>query len=251
MAGPRPYALSIAGFDPSGGAGLLADVKTMEAIKVYGLSVATSITVQNDEEFKSVEWLDKDLVKAQIHVLLEKYTVDHVKIGLVKDLDSLKDIIATLHAKNADIKVIWDPILKSSSGFEVHKGIDKKKLLEVCKSVFLITPNTDEIKKLMGLEDEMKAAKELSKTCNVLLKGGHSEKERGRDHLFMKDGKSYSFRARQVSDLPKHGSGCVLSSAITCFLSRGFTLKDACMKGKNYAERFLMSNKSPLGYHKI
>jgi len=247
----RPLVLSIAGFDPSGGAGILADIKTFEQHKVQGMGVVTGLTFQNDSEFDGVKWIETGEIIKQIEILSRKFKFGHIKIGMIKDLDSLNSIISFCKLKAANCRLIWDPILKASAGFEIHKEIDKKKIINICKSIYLITPNTDEIKILTGEQDEMQGAKQLSKYCNVFLKGGHSENKKGRDHLFTAGGKVYPYKAKNISSTGKHGSGCILSAAITANLAAGNDLQRACLKGKDYVTKVLVSNKTLIGYHKI
>ena len=245
----RPCVLSIAGFDPSGGAGVLADIKTFEQHKVLGMGVTTGLTFQNDSEFDGVNWIETNEILKQIEVLTRKYKFKFVKVGMIKDLETLSAVISILNTH--DSRLIWDPILKASAGFEIHKNFEKEHLASVLKNIFLITPNFDEIKILSGEKDEMKAAKELSKHCNVFLKGGHNEEKQGRDYLFTNDGKIFPYKAKEISKIGKHGSGCVLSSAITTNLANGLSLQRACLRAKDYTTKFLMSNKALLGYHKI
>lgn len=257
----RSCVLSIAGFDPSGGAGLLADIKTFEQHKVLGMGVVTGLTFQNDSEFDGVQWIETNEIIKQIEVLTRKYTFEFIKVGMLESLESLEKIISNIQHLKA--KIIFDPILKATSGFEIHKTIDKKKIADICKNIYLITPNTDEIKILTGEKDEMKGAKELSKYCNVFLKGGHAteqvsgikyqDKQQtiGKDYLFTTEGKLFPYRAKKISETGKHGSGCVLSSAITANLAHGNDLQRSCLKGKDYVTKFLLSNKLLLGYHKI
>ncbi len=261
MAKERPCVLSIAGFDPSGGAGVLADIKTFEQHKVLGMGVVTGLTFQNDSKFDGVKWIEVDEIIKQIDVLTRKFKFEYVKIGMVQGLETLEKIIANCQLSIANCKIIWDSILKASAGpsyakaseggFEIHKDFEKEKLISILKNIFLITPNIDEIRILTGEKDEMKAAKELSKYCNVFLKGGHRKEKQGRDYLFTTDGKVFSFRPKKISAYPKHGSGCVLSSAIIANLARGNNLQRSCLKAKDYVTKFLLSNKSLLGHHKI
>ncbi|MBI4946582.1 MAG: hydroxymethylpyrimidine/phosphomethylpyrimidine kinase [Bacteroidetes bacterium] len=253
----RPCVLSIAGFDPSGGAGVLADIKTFEQHKVLGMGAVTGLTFQNDSEFDGVKWIETDEIIKQTEVLTRKFKFEFIKVGLIKDLQTLEVVISSLKSLRKEsfgqvssLKIIWDPILKASTGFEIHKAIDKKKIADIYKNIYLITPNTDEIKILTGEIDEMQGAKELSKYCNVLLKGGHREKKKGYDYLFTTDGKIFSFRPKKISEIGKHGSGCVLSSAITANLANGNDLQRSCLKGKDYVTKYLMSSKTLLGYHK-
>ena len=266
MTKTRPYVLSIAGFDPSGGAGVLADVKTFEANKVYGFGVMSALTFQNDVEFEKVEWIPLEKIMEQITVLQKRFQFEYIKIGLIENLEILNQLILNLKSNISNPKIIWDPILKATAGFDFHNEINKKLLEEICKNSFLITPNFDEIKKLTDEKDEKKAAQDLSKFCNVFLKGGHKplsnspqrgESELGRDYLLLspplRGGREglFSFRAKQKIEFGKHGSGCVLSSAITANLAKGFKLHRACLKAKQYTAGFLNSNKNLLGYHKI
>ncbi len=266
----RPPCLSIAGFDPSGGAGLLADIKTFEANKVNGMGVVTCLTFQNDSEFDGIKWIESDEVIRQLEILFRKFTFEYIKIGMVKDLETIEKIILFLfqnHSNTQVPKIIWDPILRTSAGssfketsgtgFEIHHTIAYDKFLSVCQRIYLITPNMDEIKILMNNQDAFFSAKELSRYCNVFLKGGHlveekpKNSEKGKDYLFIKEGKIFPYRAKKISAFSKHGSGCVVSSAITANLSSGETLPRSCLMAKNYVTDFMMSSKNLIGYHKI
>src|SRR5438552_190681 len=116
----RPYVLSIAGFDPSGGAGILADVKTLEANKVYGLGTISSNTIQNDEECKIVDWMPVEKIIEQINILKKRFEFKYIKIGLIQNLEILMKVIDHCQLPTANCEVIWDPILKASAGFEFH-----------------------------------------------------------------------------------------------------------------------------------
>ena len=262
MSKERPCVLSIAGFDPSGGAGVLADIKTFEQHKVLGMGVTTGLTFQNDSEFDGVQWIEANEIIKQIEVLTRKFKFEFVKVGMLESLKVLETIIEKTKNQELKTKLIWDPILKASAGFEIHKNFEKEKLVSILKNIYLLTPNMDEIKILTGETDEMKAAKELSKYCNVLLKGGHvapdvrhqtsdaNSQTLGKDFLFTTDGKVFSFKAKKISAIGKHGSGCVLSSAITANLANGLSLQRSCLKAKDYVTHFLLSNKTLLGFHK-
>jgi|ERR1051326_5677965 hydroxymethylpyrimidine/phosphomethylpyrimidine kinase len=246
----RPYVLSIAGHDPSAGAGVLADIKTFEANKVYGLGVVSAITFQNESEFDGVKWISESDIRKQVEVLWRKHKFEVVKVGLIENLQVMDNITSCILSLDPGIKIIWDPILKASAGFEIHNSIEKEKLDRARKSIFLLTPNTNEACDLTGSPDEEKAAKELSAHCNVYLKGGHSKKNKNRDILFTPEGKKFSFNPGQ-NGTEKHGSGCVLSAAIAANLAKGYKLNAACLRGKRYVEKFLSSNKTLSGYHKL
>ena len=258
MSKTRPCVLSIAGFDPSGGAGLLADIKTFEQHKALGMGVVTALTFQNDSEFDGVKWIGPDEIIKQIEVLTRKFKFEFVKVGMLESLESLNVLTSYLLTHPSQLKIIWDPILKASAGFEIHKSFSKERFISILKNIYLLTPNIDEIRVLAGEQDEMKAAKELSKYCNVFLKGGHSKEKQGRDYLFTSPlssgrgvgGEVFPFKAKKIAETGKHGSGCVLSAAITANLANGLSLQRACLKGKDYVTSFLRSNKTLLGYHK-
>jgi hydroxymethylpyrimidine/phosphomethylpyrimidine kinase len=250
MSKTRPSVLSIAGFDPSAGAGLLSDIKTFEQHKVQGMGVVTGLTFQNDSEFEGIQWVNTAEIEKQIEILQRKFKFDFIKVGMVQSLDTLEKIISSCQLPTANCQLVWDPILKASAGFEIHKNLQKEKVISVLKKIYLVTPNTDEIRILSGEPDEVKGAKELSKYCNVLLTGGHTEKKKGYDYLFTTNGKVFPFRPKEISKIGKHGSGCVLSSAITANLANGLSLHRSCLKAKDYVTKFLTSNKTLLGYHK-
>ncbi|MEA5256794.1 hydroxymethylpyrimidine/phosphomethylpyrimidine kinase [Arcicella aquatica] len=245
----RPFVLSIAGLDPSAGAGILADIKTFEQHQIYGLGVCSAITFQHDNHFEGVTWLDNQTIIHQAKLLFDKYPIDFVKIGLVQSLKDLDEIINTLLSWNSTIKIIWDPILKASAGFDFHENINQILLEKILKKIYLITPNLPELQLLVvgGSSVEQKAFG-LSKFCNVYLKGGHSDNEICKDILFTGIN-TFSFTAERIPNGEKHGSGCVLSSAITANLSKGLSLEETCENAKHYMNQFLKSNPSLLGYH--
>lgn len=249
MRAERKYVLSIAGFDPCGGAGLLADVKTFESNKVYGLGVMTANTFQNDNEFRSIDWISLDKILAQVDLLRTRFPFEYIKIGLIESLEVLKNIVE--YCQGFAAKIIWDPIIKSSTGWEFHAKTDASVLESILSKIFLVTPNVAEAKFLSGNENADAGAQELSKFCHVYLKGGHSEEKRGCDSLFLKEGKKFTFKPKSKNASEKHGSGCVLSSAITANLAKGEKLHRACLLGKEYTEKFLSSNATLIGYHKL
>jgi hydroxymethylpyrimidine/phosphomethylpyrimidine kinase len=246
----RPYVLSIAGFDPSGGAGVLADIKTFEAFKAIGLGVSTSITFQNESEFKGVNWLNFDQIKNQLEPLFKIYKIRYVKIGLVENFQVLEQVIDYLLSWDKKIRIIWDPILRASAGFPFHKEVSMQTLLKVLDKLFLITPNWEEMKALGNTSNPIEAATEFQQYCMVYLKGGHNSESQGKDYLFSKE-KQYSFRPKKLSQFDKHGTGCVLSAALIANMARGYRMHKACLVAKSYITHYLESNQSLLGYHKI
>lgn len=244
----RKYVLTVAGFDPSNGAGLTADIKTFEQHKVYGLSICTAITLQTENEFFDVRWEKINDVIYALEVLLKKYDVSVIKTGIVPSFDFLNKIVSYLNKNYPEIKIIVDPIFKSSTGFDFYKDINKEQFFELLKKCFLITPNTDEVISLGNITNAQEAAKEISNYCNVLLKGGHNIENLGIDYLFYQN-KIVEFKPENNKVFPKHGSGCILSAAIAANLTLGLDLETACKKGKSYTEKSLQSNSSLLAYH--
>ncbi|SMO80882.1 hydroxymethylpyrimidine/phosphomethylpyrimidine kinase [Chryseobacterium rhizoplanae] len=241
----RPYVISIAGFDPSGGAGLLSDCKTFEQSKVMGLGVCTALTLQTASKCLSLEWRPLDEVIKEIKVLMENYPVSAVKIGIVKDAEFLDEIIETIKIDNPEVKIVWDPVLKSTSEFTFFDLETLSQLKTVVHKLSLITPNYNEysvLKENNLLPDSNK--------CSLLIKGGHREDLLGTDILVENENEIVlQPNSHNEEYFPKHGSGCVLSSAITAELAKGESMEVACRNGKLYIEKFLKSNSSLLGTH--
>jgi len=238
------YVLTIAGFDPSNGAGLTSDVKTFEALDVYGLSVCTAVTVQHESVFKKVDWVSRDIILEQLSILTEKYAVDYVKIGLVENLELLNEVIDHLKAYLPTVKIVWDPILNASAGFRFHGVFERAVFTKVAKKCYLITPNQQEWAQLFGPSIDTEIAR---KYTNVLLKGGHARGELSTDTLF--EATDVTRYSNPRLTLSKHGTGCVLSSAIVAYLAQGSSLKSACEKAKKYVTEFIKSTTSLLGKH--
>ena len=251
----RPYVLTIAGYDPSAGAGVLADIKTMEECGVYGLGVTTAITYQNENEFDGVKWLSFEEIEKQIAPLIRKYNIEIVKIGLFENLEILEKTISYLKSHTSNLRIVWDPILSASAGFVFHNELELNKLRHVLKSIYLLTPNQPEYDKLLLEKMDLE-------NTNLLLKGGHREehvdvlfenqetRDKNQDsRIKNQDLRPYIIRGNGKHLSPKHGSGCVLSSAIAAYLALGNDLVASCELAKQYVEKLLESNEGLLGYH--
>lgn len=240
--------LSIAGFDPSGGAGILADIKTFEANHVCGMGVLSALTFQNDIHLEGLKWVKTGEILKQIAVLEKRFEFSVVKIGLIGNLDVLEEVVKALKQTQPGRRIIWDPIVRASAGFQFHSHFKREQLLSALENCFLITPNTEEAVFLAGIDDPMEAAQRLAKYCNVLLKGGHNKDEPGVDFLFGPNPVEKILPAVEKV-FPKHGSGCVLSAAIVANLAKGNDLSTACRNAKKYIGQFLSSNQTLLGTH--
>lgn len=246
----RPYLLSIAGFDPSAGAGVLADIKTFETNKVYGLGVCTAITYQTGSSFEGLDWVPEDKIIRQLDILFKEYTVNWVKIGLIQNFDILNRIVDRIRELNPGARIVWDPIIKASAGYVFHESMESGNLFELAGKMLLITPNLEEIRFFFPDHSPEEGAKWLSEKTAVLLKGGHNEGKEANDLLFQK-GKNTARLISEKSDYKKHGSGCILSSAILTNLAKDYELAEACREGKEYITDYINSHSGILGYHYV
>lgn len=236
--------LCLSGFDPTGGAGILADIKAIEATDSYGMGVITANTIQTEKQFLSNEWIDQNYIISQLKALLREYNFRVVKIGIIESLAFLEEVITIIIDKNPEIKIVWDPVLKSTTGYEFNSQVQELQLNNIITKITLITPNIPEYKMLFN----EKQPSEISKgRCAVLLKGGHGVDNQIIDKLYI-EGTEDLFYGNK-SKYSKHGSGCVLSSTIVGYLAQGLSLCKSCEKAKNYMNNFIDSDKSLLGKH--
>jgi hydroxymethylpyrimidine/phosphomethylpyrimidine kinase len=251
MSANRPFVLTIAGFDPSAGAGVLADIKTFEQHRVYGFAINTGNTIQTENEFFEMQWTGLAFVLKSLEKLFANYTIKAVKIGIIPSLEYLKEIILTIKKLSPKTKIVWDTVLKSTTEFDFLTIENQALLIEILKKINLITPNYDEILQLSSKGINAKrAAIQLSKYCPVLLKGGHNPNEIGIDNLYTQN-EIYTLLPKTNKCYEKHGSGCVLSSAITANLALEQNLQTACKNAKTYTENYLLSNPTKLGFHHV
>ncbi|TCI92600.1 hydroxymethylpyrimidine/phosphomethylpyrimidine kinase [Tenacibaculum sp. M341] len=245
----KKYILTIAGLDPSSGAGLTSDIKTFEAHGLYGVSVCTAVTVQNDIDFKECVWIDKQIILNQIKVLFERFDIPVVKIGIIESWNVLLSVVTTLKKLNSEIKIVIDPVLKATAGYSFHSEENLEVFEEVLNQCDFITPNYIEIQNLFPEKNIEETIEFIAQKTNVYLKGGHREDKKGWDEVY--HSKIVQLNIPPVADkvFDKHGSGCVLSSALASNLALDFSLEDACFNTKKYTESFLNSNESLLGEH--
>ncbi|WP_278702502.1 thiamine phosphate synthase [Butyricimonas virosa] len=241
--------LSIAGFDQSSGAGVTADIKTFESCRVYGLGTSSSITFQNQNTYLGTKWLTPDEIIRQCDVLFREFNPAYVKIGLIESFNTLEQVVNYLRTALPEVRIIWDPILKASAGFQFHDGENLTQLQDILRKIYLITPNTDELKTLFGNHPDVESLQALARglNLNILWKGGHNDGALASDRLVTPD-KVYTFSVTRARH-GKHGTGCVLSSAIASYLTLGYPLPDACRLGQHYVAGFIRSNDTNLGMH--
>jgi len=244
MPASRPFALTIAGLDPSGGAGILADIKTFEQHRVHGFAINTGNTIQTEEVFVDIEWTDLNFVLRSIDTLFESYPIQAVKIGIVPSLNYLKAVVFEIMRHSPQTKIVWDTVLQSTTGFNFLGVKNRLDLEEVLKHIDLITPNFNEAKIIFPDGDYKNVP------CSILLKGGHNKQNKGVDYLISKK-ETHELNPKNNNLIEKHGSGCVLSSAIVAQLALGENVAKACVKAKAYTETFLQSNLTKLGNHYV
>ena len=232
-------ALSIAGSDCSGGAGIQADLKTMAMNGVYGMSAVTALTAQNTTGVRDILEVSPKFLEAQLDAVFEDIFPDAVKIGMVSSAGLVEAIAGRLRHYGAK-NVVLDPVMVATSGSALMKTDAVDALTrELFPLAALVTPNIPEGEALSGLsirsrEDMERAARAISAafSCPVLLKGGHALLDA--DDLLCADGRLTWYRGERIDTSNTHGTGCTLSSAIAANLAKGFPLEAAVRRAKEY-----------------
>lgn len=260
-----PVVLTIAGSDCSGGAGIQADLKTMSAFDVYGMSVITAVTAQNTCGVTGVQNVTGEMIRLQLEAVMSDIMPDAVKIGMLATADAVEavaDILEKYHVEH----VILDPVMVSTSGRSLLEAEGKEQMLRrLFPLAELVTPNIPEAEEILKAVDGSvenkrmvssvqitdqtmmeKAAQEIRQKygCNVLLKGGHMI-QAADDLLYQTQ--AVWFPAQRIDCTNTHGTGCTLSSAIASALARGCSLKEAVGIAKVYV-RSAMSTGLDLGH---
>ena len=239
-------ALTIAGSDSSGGAGIQADIKTMTAHGVYAMSAITALTAQNTTGVTGIMEVTPEFLKEQLNCIFTDIYPDAVKIGMVSSKDLITVIASSLRKFQAK-NIVVDPVMVATSGAKLicDDAIDalKKELLPLAD---LITPNIPEAEvladmKILSAEDMIRAAKTISEIygCAVLCKGGHQLNDA--NDLLYYEGKPSWFYGKRIDNPNTHGTGCTLSSAIASNLAKGYGLEQSVEKAKYYISGALMA----------
>lgn len=248
MQGSGKYILTIGGYDPSNGAGITQDVKTLERLGKPAVSVLTCVTVQNDAEVRSVEWLAQDTIHRQVDVLLDRYRVSWVKVSLVRDLASLRSLLRHLKLRLPEVRVVWDPVQVSGSGYRFNTQDSYVLLVDVLRDCYLVLPNVMEWNSWTNA-GAGSGKTQLREIVNICITGGHRPDDPGTDILFQTGGSRTEIPAERLVENEKHGSGCVFASAVTAALSEGRRLVEAIGIAKTYVAGFIDSAPGPLGIH--
>lgn len=232
-------ALTIAGSDSCGGAGIQADIKTMTANGVYAMSAVTALTAQNTTGVSDIFQVTPEFLKKQLDAIFTDIRPDAIKIGMVADGNLIKTIAESLKEYKAE-NIVLDPVMVATSGAKLISdnaiAILKKELIPLAT---VVTPNIPEAEVLSGMkitnEEEMiKAAEYISRNyqCAVLCKGGH--KVNDANDLLYSNGNYQWFYGKRIDNPNTHGTGCTLSSAIASNLAKGKDLEESVLKAKTY-----------------
>ena len=232
-------ALTIAGSDSSGGAGIQADIKTMTMHGVYAMSAITAMTAQNTTGVRAIQEATPDFLRQQLDAVFEDIRPDAVKIGMVSSSELIRVIADRLRFYGAE-NVVVDPVMVASAGSSLIRQDAVQMLIrELLPISTLVTPNIPEAQVLSGMtvetkEDMITAAKQIGDRyrCAVLLKGGHSVND-ANDLLYAK-GELIWFEGKRIDNPNTHGTGCTLSSAIASNLALGFDLAESIRRAKEY-----------------
>ena len=236
---PTARVLTIAGSDSGGGAGIQADLKTMLAHGVHGMTVLTAVTAQNSVGVQGIWPLPPDAIRAQFHSVVDDIGVDAIKIGMLGSADTVGCVADLVANVDPPVPLIVDPVCVSKHG---DRLIDHEALVALRTRLFryatVITPNLDEAAALTGRPAQTPAA-ELADLLLadgpkwVLIKGGHREGD-AIDYLKSRDGRDFSYRAARADNRHTHGTGCTLASALASHLARGADVPEAMALAKAY-----------------
>jgi len=241
----QPVCLTIAGLDPSGGAGILADVRTFAAFGCFPAAAVTSITFQNTVGVFGAEHQSADAVRRQVEPIIEDYTIAALKTGMLPTREVIEES-ASLIKRMGDVKLVVDPVVRSTSGFDL---IDDDALRSLIKVLFpladVVTPNLPEAERIVGFPiasvddiDKAAAAMQSMGAKNVLIKGGHLaesniDSSQATDYLF-EGATRHHFSSDHIDTTATHGTGCTLAAAITANLALGKSLSDAVSVAKHF-----------------
>ena len=232
-------ALTIAGSDCSGGAGIQADIKTMSALGVYGMSVIVSIVAENTSRVISIEDVSPKMIASQLDAVFEDIEVDAVKVGMLTSPECMTTVANRLRQYSPK-HIVVDPVMYATDGSPLmqESAIDTF-IGEIIPLATMLTPNIPEAERIVGkkittVDDIKEAAAQIKKlgAKAVLIKGGHYDGD-ALDILF--DGQNYhTYVHKRINSKNTHGTGCTLSSAIASYLARGFSPEIAVKNAKEY-----------------
>jgi hydroxymethylpyrimidine kinase/phosphomethylpyrimidine kinase len=243
----RPVVLSFAGYDPSAGAGVLADVKTCEAQGTYGIAVVTAFTVQTESKFLSFH--EAPHWRESLQLLLHTYQVRAVKIGLLYEPVQMLSLLEHLQEASLNPWLVWDPVLSASAGGHFHNGHELSSILSQLPRTCVLTPNAHELLQMFPGETFESAAKNISQNIALCITGRRVSEELVQDELWEEGRCVWSSPQTLLPHFSKHGSGCIFSSALASSLAKGFSRVASCAAAQRYTRNFLLSSPGLLGFH--
>ena len=241
-----PIVLAIGGHDPSGGAGIQADIETIGALGCHAATALTALTVQDTRNVHALHPVDPSLLHDQIRCVLEDMVVDVVKIGLLGSAPAVHAVKAAL-SDRPEVQLVLDPVLAAGGGAELSDNALREAIRDrLLPRTFLVTPNTIEASRLTGEAEPEVAAERLRELgcANVLISGGHEPGEEVINHWFGADGAREAWRWPRLAGT-FHGSGCTLAASCAALLARGMPLKLALRLGQAFTQDALARAHAP------
>jgi hydroxymethylpyrimidine/phosphomethylpyrimidine kinase len=235
-------AISIAGFDPSGGAGILNDIKTFTSLGVYGTGAVTALTAQNVKRVAGLYPISPDFVAEQIDLVLEDNPITYGKTGMLYSKDIIKTVAQKIDQYN--LKLVVDPVMVAGSGGKLsEEGMASSIKKYLLKKAVLVTPNIFEAELLSGIEintqkDAVEAAHEIGEICDVVVTGGHLN---GNNVLY--NGEIEIIDGELIDSDNTHGSGCSFSAATVSYLVQGFELEPSIQKANYFVKESIKHGK--------
>lgn len=240
----RKCVLVFSGLDPSGGAGIAADIEAIGAVGAHALPVVTALTVQDNDTVFAVNPVDASVLAYQARVLIRKIPVSAVKIGIVgnrENADAIGEVIAELREELPELPVVLDTVLGSGRGFALADGTPEYAISPLIGLATLVTPNLPEAKRLYPLSDDigMQAEYLLAQGAgNVLVKGGHGSADDSVINCWFSGTGMKQWKWQRLTG-EFHGTGCTLASAIAGYLAQGFAMEEALCDGQKWCQRAL------------
>lgn len=230
---------------------MMADIRTAEVLSVHTIGCITALTAQSSSSFQDHQWVEWPWLEKQLLSVLPGAVPDAIKVGMVRDTETLAGLLTLIESNSPAAPVVWDPVLAPSAGGEFHAD-NLPGWRALLKRVALFTPNWPEMERLCPGQDPVEAAREAAAESGsaVLLKGGHDPVAHGTDRLFYRN-QMQEFKPNRRDLAPKHGTGCVYSSAAAASLAAGMTMAAACRTAKVFTENFMASSSSLVGFHPL
>ena len=234
---------TIAGSDCGGGAGIQADLKTFQELKVFGTSVITSLTAQNTLGVKDIYPVDPKFIRKQIEVLMEDFQIAAIKTGMLYSEEIIEEVCNCL--KDLDIPLIIDPVMIAKGGANLlHQAAIHSLRMKLLPLSTIITPNIPEAEVLSGVgiltADDRKRAAEIMMDYGakcVVMKGGHMDTgQLAEDIVYLANGETFTLQSERIHTKDTHGTECTFSAAIAAFLANGYSTRDAVVEAKKFIQ---------------